>query len=138
MFGAEAAENLYFATHCKTANSGLEDQIRSFMREHPNTGLIIIDTLKRVREVGGADYSYSSDYDIVARLKTVADSYKVTMVIVHHTRKLEADDKFDMIAGTNGCWVQRMAALSSARRNAPPMRRCWMSPAEIRRISGCT
>lgn len=102
MFGAEAAENLYFATHCKTANSGLEDQIRSFMREHPNTGLIIIDTLKRVREVGGADFSYSSDYDIVARLKTVADSYKVTMVIVHHTRKLAADDKFDMIAGTNG------------------------------------
>ena len=102
MFGAEAAENLYFATHCKTANSGLEDQIRSFMKEHPNTGLIIIDTLKRVREVGGADFSYSSDYDIVARLKTVADSYKVTMVIVHHTRKLEADDKFDMIAGTNG------------------------------------
>ena len=102
MFGAEAAENLYFATHCKTANSGLEDQIRSFMKEHPNTGLIIIDTLKRVREVGGADFSYSSDYDIVARLKTVADSYKVTMVIVHHTRKLEADDKFDMISGTNG------------------------------------
>ena len=102
MFGAEAAENLYFATHCKTANSGLEDQIRSFMREHPNTGLIIIDTLKRVREIGGAEYSYSSDYDIVSRLKAVADSYKVTMVIVHHTRKLEADDKFDMIAGTNG------------------------------------
>ena len=24
------------------------------------------------------------------------------MVIVHHTRKLAADDKFDMIAGTNG------------------------------------
>ena len=102
MFGAEAAENLYFSTHCKKANSGLEDQIRSFMREHPNTGLIIIDTLKRVREVGGADYSYSSDYDIVSRLKAVTDSYKVTMVIVHHTRKLEADDKFDMIAGTNG------------------------------------
>ena len=101
MFGAEAAENLYFATHCKTANSGLEEQIRSFMKEHPNTGLIIIDTLKRVREVGGADFSYSSDYDIVARLKTVADSYKVTMVIVHHTRKLAADDKFDMIAGNN-------------------------------------
>ena len=35
---------------------------------HPS-GLIIIDTLKRVREAGGADYSYASDYDIVARLK---------------------------------------------------------------------
>ena len=26
----------------------------------------------------------------------------ITMLIVHHTRKLEADDKFDMSAGTNG------------------------------------
>ena len=37
-------------------NGGLEEQIRGFMREHPDTGLIIIDTLKRVREAGGADY----------------------------------------------------------------------------------
>lgn len=43
------------------------------------------------------------------------------MVIVHHTCKLAADDKFDMIAGTNACWVRRMADLFSARRNAPPM-----------------
>ena len=72
------------------------------MCKHPDTGLIIIDTLKRVRETGGADYSYSSDYDIVARLKALADSYKVTMLIVHHTRKEKAEDIFDMISGTNG------------------------------------
>ena len=72
------------------------------MQEHPDTGLIIIDTLKRVREAGGADYSYASDYDIVARLKGLADSYKVTMLIVHHTRKQKAEDIFDMISGTNG------------------------------------
>ena len=70
----------------KTVNGGLEEQIRGFMREHPDTGLIIIDTLKRVREAGGADYSYASDYDVVARLKALADSYKVSMLIVHHTR----------------------------------------------------
>lgn len=66
------------------------------------TGLIIIDTLKRVREAGGVDYSYASDYDIVARLKSLADSYNVTMLIVHHTRKQKAEDIFDMISGTNG------------------------------------
>ena len=38
----------------------------------------------------------------MSNLKAVADSYGITMLIVHHTRKLEADDKFDMIAGTNG------------------------------------
>ena len=65
-------------------------------------GLIIIDTLKRVREAGGADYSYASDYDVVARLKALADSYKVSMLIVHHTRKQKSEDIFDMISGTNG------------------------------------
>jgi len=92
----------YFATECKTVNGGLEEQIRGFMREHPDTGLIIIDTLKRVREAGGADYSYASDYDVVARLKALADSYKVSMLIVHHTRKQKSEDIFDMISGTNG------------------------------------
>ena len=102
MFGAEETDNLYFATQCKTLNEGLDEQIKGFMEEHSDTGLIIIDTLKRVREAGGADYSYASDYDIVARLKSLADSYNVTMLIVHHTRKQQADDKFDTISGTNG------------------------------------
>ena len=102
MFGADGTDNLYFATQCKTVNGGLEDQIRGFIQEHPDTGLVIIDTLKRVRETGGADYSYGSDYDVVAKLKALADNYKVTMLIVHHTRKQQADDKFDTISGTNG------------------------------------
>ena len=102
MFGDQESGNLYFATECKTVNGGLEDQIRGVMREHPDTGLIIIDTLKRVREEGGADYSYASDYDVVARLKALADSYKVTLLIVHHTRKQKSEDIFDMISGTNG------------------------------------
>ena len=37
MFGAKETGNLYFATECKTVNGGLEEQIRGFMREHPDT-----------------------------------------------------------------------------------------------------
>ena len=59
MFGADGTDDLYFATECKTVNGGLDEQIKGFMCKHPDTGLIIIDTLKRVRETGGADYSYS-------------------------------------------------------------------------------
>lgn len=84
MFGADGTENLYFATQCKTLDGGLDEQIRGFIREHPDTGLIIIDTLKRVREVGVADYSYASDYDVVAKLKALADSCNIAMLIVHH------------------------------------------------------
>ena len=90
MFGADGTENLYFATQCKTLDGGLDEQIRGFIWEHPDTGLIIIDTLKRVREVGGADYSYASDYDVVAKLKALADSCNVAMLIVHATQAIFA------------------------------------------------
>ena len=102
MFGEEESDKLHFADECKTVAGGLENQIRSFVRAHPDTGLIIIDTLKRVRESGGAEYSYNSDYDIVAKLKDIADSCHVAMVIVHHTRKQRAEDIYEMISGTNG------------------------------------
>ena len=64
--------------------------------------LIIIDTLQKVREVGGDRYSYSSDYEIVTKLKSFSDKYGVCLLVVHHTRKLESEDSFDMISGTNG------------------------------------
>ncbi|MCD7747113.1 MAG: helicase RepA family protein [Firmicutes bacterium] len=101
MFGTNEAEDLYFATHSKKLGDGFEEQITGFIKEHPSTGLIIVDTLKRVRESTG-EYSYSSDYDSVAKLKTIADSRKVSMLIVHHTRKMPSKDKFDMISGANG------------------------------------
>ena len=55
-----------------------------------------------MREVGGDRYSYSSDYEIVTKLKSFSDKYGVCLLVVHHTRKLESEDSFDMISGTNG------------------------------------
>lgn len=101
MFGTNEAEDLHFATQSKKLGDGLEAQIEGFVKEHPSTGLIIIDTLKRIRD-GSNEYSYAGDYDSVSRLKSIADSRKVSMLIVHHTRKMPSEDKFDMISGTNG------------------------------------
>jgi len=39
---------------------------------------------------------------VVSRLKRLADACGVCLLLVHHTRKQQADDKFDMISGTNG------------------------------------
>lgn len=47
-------------------------------------------------------YSYASDYEIVTKLKTFSDRYGICLLVVHHTRKMEAEDSFDMISGTNG------------------------------------
>lgn len=102
MFGAEGNENLFFSVSAGQLGNGLDEQLTRFMQEHPDTHLIIIDTLQKIREVGGDRYSYASDYEIITRLKNFADSYGICLLLVHHTRKQQADDKFDMISGTNG------------------------------------
>lgn len=102
MFGTAENENLFFSVSAKQLGSGLDEQLTRFLREHPDTSLIIIDTLQKVREVGGDNYSYANDYQIITRLKTFADTYGICLMVVHHTRKQKADDAFDMISGTNG------------------------------------
>ena len=45
MFGAESADKLYFSIYAKLLGAGLEEQLKWFVQEHPDTRLIMIDTL---------------------------------------------------------------------------------------------
>lgn len=102
MFGNEVAENLYLSTWSKQVGSGLSEQLESFVAQHQKTSLVIIDTLQRIRSSCSERYSYSSDYEIIASLNNLASKLGICLLLVHHTRKQQADDKFDMISGTNG------------------------------------
>ena len=102
MFEMEGSENFYFVTKSKSLNDGLEKQLVTFVTEHKDARLIIIDTLQKVREVGVDKFSYASDYEIVTKLKAFIDKYGICFLVVHHTRKMESTDSFDMISGTNG------------------------------------
>ena len=61
MFGTAENESLFFSVSAGQFGSGLDEQLTNFLREHPGTSLIIIDTLQKVREVGGDNYSYAND-----------------------------------------------------------------------------
>lgn len=102
MFGMDSIDNFHFATHAKNLKEGLDGQLQKFIQEHPDTKLIIIDTLQKIREVGGEKYSYANDYEIVTRLKQFADHHNTCVLLVHHTRKQSSDDCFETISGTNG------------------------------------
>ena len=102
MYGVEDSSNLYFATAANKIGNGLDEQLELFMNEHPDTKLVIIDTMQKIREVGGEAYSYASDYEIIGRLKQFADKHCICVLIVHHTRKQPAGDTFEMISGTTG------------------------------------
>lgn len=102
MFGADSAGGLFLSISAHTLGGGLEKQLEGFVQEHPDTRLIIIDTLQKIREAGDERYSYASDYDVITKLKRFADASGVCLLLVHHTRKQQADDRFDKISGTNG------------------------------------
>ena len=58
----DAPENLHFATLSKSLSDGLCEQIEEFITEHPDTNLVIIDTLQKVRENSGESNLYATDY----------------------------------------------------------------------------
>ena len=102
MFGESENDNLYLATTSHQLNDGLDKQLEYFIETHKDTKLIIIDTLQKIRELSGDKYSYGNDYDIVTKLKKFSDNKNVCLLLVHHTRKQQADDCFETISGTNG------------------------------------
>ncbi len=102
MFGVESAGELFFAVSAKQVGNGLDEQLAFFLREHPNTRLVIVDTLQKVREMSGDAYSYAGDYEIISRLKAFGEQHGVCVLIVHHTRKQPAGDSFETISGTTG------------------------------------
>lgn len=102
MFGTKVTSNLFFSLSSRTINEGLLNQLQNFIDDHPDTLLIIIDTLQKIRDVEGDAYSYAKDYEFMAKLKEFADNNNICLVLVHHTRKQKSDDNFDRISGTNG------------------------------------
>ena len=96
------SEHLILSVFSETLDEGLTERLSDFWSEHADTVLVIIDTLQRVRGRTPDNGSYAADYDTLARLKEFSDTYGVTVLVVHHTRKEGAEDVFNTISGTNG------------------------------------
>lgn len=102
MFGVNGTDRLRFATAAKQLGNGLDEQLEFALHKYPETKLIIVDTLQKVREATSENYSYASDYQVIGALKSFADKHSICILIVHHTRKQPAGDTFEKISGTTG------------------------------------
>ena len=102
MYDPHDTDELYFAQTAGRLEDSLIPQLTSFLKNHPRTNLIIVDTFQKIRGTDGAKYSYADDYTAIVQLKNFADTNGICVVAVHHTRKQSADDPFDLISGTTG------------------------------------
>lgn len=119
--GREAPDNLYYTTMAHDMDNGLFDEMEDFLEKHPDTGLIVIDTLQKVRGAAhGREGAYAGDYREIAALKGFADRHGVALVIIHHLRKMADEDPFNRISGTNGISgaADTMLVMSKEKRNS--------------------
>jgi RecA-family ATPase len=75
--------------------------LRLWLQEHTDCGLVIIDTMGKIRKPAG-DVGYQDDVDFMAGLKRIADGRCITLLLIHHCRKAAAEDFLDLVSGTNG------------------------------------
>ena len=95
----DAPASVHFTTNSDTLGKGLEEQLCAFLSEHPDTVLVIIDTLQMIRGAG-YDNTYANDYRDLSVLKHIADAHGIAILLIHHLRKELADDVFSRISGT--------------------------------------
>ena len=88
------------ATKAGRLGGGLTEQIEDFVKEHPDTNLVVIDTLQKIRKPKGD--TYAGDYAVISALKNLADRLDIAIVCIHHTRKMKAKDTFDSVLGSTG------------------------------------
>ena len=97
----DVPNNVFFATSSCLMSDGLEEQIESFVAEHKDTVLVVIDTFQMIRSKN-KDTTYANDYQEIEELKRLADKLKISLLLVHHLRKQGDNDPLNKISGTTG------------------------------------
>lgn len=101
--GKPAPNTLTLVTTCPPLPQGGLRAIAGWLTEHRDARLVVVDVFAKVRGPGAPGASaYDTDYTAVAQVKRLADHFGVALVLVHHVRKLGADDFLTEVSGTNG------------------------------------
>ncbi len=86
------------------SDEGGYDRLELWMKEHPDTELIIIDTLAKWKSPKKKTNrtEYEEEYQSLEKLHTFAGNHDIAVIVAHHARKTQAEDIMDEIIGGTG------------------------------------
>ncbi len=95
---------LHFETSWPSVDDGCVSRMEQWLDEHDDAHLIVVDVFAKIKSAkGGNRPQYDVDYKDVTALQRLALDRGIAIVLVHHTRKADADgDPFDLVSGTRG------------------------------------
>lgn len=97
----EASQRLHFAVASCKLTDGLVGQLEDYLKSYPDSRLIVIDTLQKIR-TASKENAYANDYGDISLIKDFADRHALAVVVVHHIRKQKDSDVFNQVSGTTG------------------------------------
>ena len=86
-------------------DSGAMDVLDAWRDSHPNARLVIVDVLQKIRPPAQAKKSeYEAIYSAMAKLHRWASSNRISVVVIHHTKKggSQTSDPFEAVSGSMG------------------------------------
>jgi hypothetical protein len=105
-FGATWPERLTLKTEWRRLHEGGLEDIRAWHADTKKTGgkpiLVVIDVLAMARKPVGDRQLYEADYGALADLAKLANQLGLAIVVLHHTRKMAADDLMETVSGSYG------------------------------------
>lgn len=94
---------LHYDLNCRRLDDGGLSDIRAWIESQPDPRLVIVDVLNKVRPaMKGNEGIYDYDVRSLEGLQGLAAEFGVAVVVIHHTRKAEAEDPFDCLSGSTG------------------------------------
>lgn len=102
----EFPDNLHIYTDSPRIGEGLAEELDRLIEQDPDTGVIIIDTLQKVRPMSnGKKNVYSAEYEDYEKLQKWAITNGVAVICIHHTRKGDPEKEhtpLNAISGSTG------------------------------------
>ena len=94
--------DIHFVTKAQKIGDGLAEQINKFLDAHPQTKLIVIDTLQYIRNTGKFTGTYSGDYHDMDALREIIADRELTMLLITHNHKSDDADPLNRVVGSTG------------------------------------
>lgn len=86
-----------------TIDQGGLKMIEDLLRENPETKLVIIDTLGKIKPISSRNENvYLADVALLSPFQTLAQKYHACIMFIHHQNKMKAADIMDSVNGTTG------------------------------------
>lgn len=102
----KAPDNLFYPSNLDfpKLNDGGKEEIEKIISNNKDIKLVIVDTLDRAlkQKKGNSSNSYHEEYDMTSEIQKFAIQHGICILLIHHTRKAEAENVFDEISGTTG------------------------------------